>query len=142
MAGKIHPNWVEMNCRVKMQAYHLSTPEQAAFENAPIEVVFSETFLNAIKKDLDRSDRKIIDLAKRIREALEPTSIWTMRDVRSRYKNELLETRGLGASSCALVLDVLMLFGYKLKDVDRSLRPHVDNKAEEAVTLLEMLGMR
>lgn len=141
MQAKVNREWVQSARKVSKTKYRLGPQERAAFENAPIVVVFSSRFLSPLIPHIGNSAGEVSNRARRLRNSLEAAGVDTIRDLARKTQTEIFEVRGLGSESCALILDVLQLFGYKLKVGEAAETAVVIDVYGEALALLEMLGI-
>lgn len=141
MAKKVDLELVLGSLNVKESYYQLGVAEKAAFENAPVEVVFSETFLNKIRKHLGIDQASLAERAEPIRKAFREASIQSMQELVALSVEDLIKIPRMGELSCPIILDVLMLFGYTLKRKQAIKHMQPIDRARAAKDLLNMLGI-
>lgn len=142
--GKIQTTDIERKRCLWAQLFHLTPDQQGALRSSQIEVVFSVPFLSAIFSLVDSADARspyeLENSAERVRIALHYIGVETFKQLVESSYDRIARARGLGPGAMALVLDVLLAFGYKL---DSEGTPHVPSSEckAEAAGLLQAIGL-
>lgn len=138
---KIPPGELWRLRSVRERRHKLSDTQKNELMKTPIKVLLSLAFLSKMGRELNRTERQIYNSGGRAIAALSAAGIETVENVLKEPYDKLALADGMGTHALALLLDVLCLFGFEVRDVVPEPARHSIDMEQQAKTLAQALGI-